>query len=71
MNKRWGSFLTKKQIILNPRLIQASTDCIDYVITHELCHMKHKKHNSQYYSFLSSKYPNWQNIKEKLELKIG
>lgn len=71
MKKRWGSFLKKKQIILNPKLIQASTDCIDYVITHELCHMRYKKHSKQFYSFLNSKYPSWENVKEKLELKIG
>jgi len=71
MKKRWGSFLKNKQIILNPKLIQASTDCIDYVIAHELCHMKHNKHNRQFYSLLNSKYPAWEDIKEKLELKIG
>ena len=71
MKKRWGSFLKNKQIILNPILIQASTDCIDYVITHELCHMKYKKHNQQFYSFLNSKYQSWEKIKEKLELKLG
>lgn len=71
MNKRWGSFLKNKQIILNPKLIQASTDCIDYVITHELCHMKYNKHSKQFFSLLSSKYPSWEQTKEKLELKIG
>lgn len=71
MKKRWGSFLTEKQVILNPRLVQVSTDCVDYVITHELCHMKYKKHNNQFYSLLNSKYPNWEKVKEELELKIG
>jgi len=71
MKRRWGSFLKIKQIILNPRLVQASTDCIDYVIAHELCHMKHKKHNRKFYSLINSKYPTWKKIKEKLELKIG
>ncbi len=70
MDKRWGSFLSKKQVILNPELIKASTDCIDYVITHELCHMKYKNHSKQFYTHLKSKLPNWKKIKEKLELRM-
>ena len=70
MNKRWGSFLNNKKIILNPRLIQAPKECIDYVITHELCHMKHKKHDTKFYNALKSKIPNWEEIKEKLELRF-
>jgi len=71
MPKRWGSFLSKKKIYLNPELIKASTDCIDYVITHELCHMKFKNHSKDFYKLLSSKLPEWEKTKEKLEVKIG
>lgn len=70
MNKRWGSFLNNKKIILNPRLIQAPKECIDYVITHELCHMKHKNHDTKFYNALKSKIPNWEEVKEKLELRF-
>lgn len=67
MRKRWGSFLNKEKIFLNSALIHASKDCIDYVIAHELCHMKYKKHDDKFYKLLGEKYPNWQKIKEKLE----
>jgi predicted metal-dependent hydrolase len=70
MQKRWGSFLTKKKILLNPELIKASKECIDYVIVHELCHMKHQNHSSDYYRFLTSKFPNWKSVKEELELRF-
>jgi len=70
MNKRWGSFLSNKKIILNPKLIQASKECIDYVITHELCHIRHKKHDARFYKALKSRIPNWEKIKEKLELRL-
>ena len=36
MKKRWGSFLNKDKIFLNPKLIHTSKECIDYVIVHEL-----------------------------------
>ncbi|MCK9438476.1 M48 family metallopeptidase [Patescibacteria group bacterium] len=70
MNKRWGSFLSDKKIILNPKLIQAPKECIDYVISHELCHMKHKNHDSKFYTLLKSKVKNWEEVKEKLELRF-
>ena len=71
MNRRWGSFLNHKKIILNPRLIQASKECIAYVITHELCHLKHKNHDTKFYKALKSKIPNWEEVKEKLELRFS
>ena len=70
MDKRWGSFLAKKKVLLNPELIKASKECIDYVITHELCHMKHHNHSQAYFRFLNSKFPNWEKTKEKLELRF-
>ena len=70
MNKRWGSYLSGKKIILNPLLIKASKDCIDYVITHELCHMTHKKHDKNFLKLMESKIPHWEKVKEKLELRF-
>jgi predicted metal-dependent hydrolase len=67
MDKRWGSFIGNKRIILNPRLISASKECIDYVITHELCHMRHKKHNRLFFDYLKSKMPDWEKRKDRLE----
>lgn len=67
MQRRWGSFLNNEKVFLNPKLIHASKDCIDYVIAHELCHMKYKKHDADFFKLLSKKYPNWERVKEKLE----
>ncbi len=68
MKRRWGSFLNKEKIFLNPKLVHVSKDCIDYVIAHELCHFKYKKHNVNFYRFLREKYPNWEKTKDKLEM---
>lgn len=70
MEKRWGSFLSQKKILLNPDLIKASKDSIDYVITHELCHMTHKNHSPIFFKLLSSKMPDWKERKEKLEMRF-
>ncbi len=67
MDKRWGSFLNNDKIFLNPRLIGASKDCIDYVICHELCHIKYRDHDAKFFKLLGQKYPGWEKIKDKLE----
>ena len=71
MSRRWGSFLNGKKIILNPKLIQAPKECIGYVITHELCHMKYKNHDKRFYNLLKGKIDNWEEIKERLELRLS
>jgi hypothetical protein len=71
MPKRWGSFVSKKKIILNPDLVKASTDCIDYVVIHELCHMAVPDHNRKFYALLEQKLPDWKEKRSKLNLMIG
>jgi predicted metal-dependent hydrolase len=68
MKKRWGSFLNKDKIFLNPKLIHTSKDCIDYVIVHELCHLRYKNHNTKFWQLLDEKYPKWEKVKERLEV---
>jgi predicted metal-dependent hydrolase len=70
MARRWGSYVKGERIILNPLLIQAPKEAIDYVITHELCHMKYKNHDTKFYHLLDAKLPNWRKTKEKLELQL-
>ncbi len=70
MNKRWGSYAKKGIISLNPLLINASKNCIDYVITHELCHINYDKHGKDFFELLSKKFPNWKKVKEELELRF-
>ena len=39
LRQRWGSMSPARRLLLNRRLIEAPMDAIDYVITHELCHI--------------------------------
>ncbi len=67
LSLRWGSFLKKGVVVLNPSLIIAPKKCIQYVITHELCHFYHKDHSSAFYSMLGAKIPDWDKSKALLE----
>lgn len=67
MEKRWGFCTTNGTIYLNPRLICAPRGCIEYVITHEMCHLVHRNHTKEFYSLLSKEMPHWERWKAKLE----
>lgn len=67
MEKRWGSCTSRRNIVLNLSLIQASVQCVDYVIAHELCHLKHLNHGKQFHKMLMKYMPDWVMRKKKLE----
>lgn len=68
MQKRWGSLSRKGMVTLNTDLVRAPKECIDYVVTHELCHLKYHNHGSEFYKLLEKAIPGWEKIKHKLEL---
>ena len=70
MRKRWGSLSDKGTVTLNTELIRAPKECIDYVVTHELCHMIYHDHSPEFYKLLDSVTPGWKKIKHKLELSM-
>ena len=67
MDKRWGYCTIDGHITLNPRLICAPRCCIEYVITHELCHLIYRSHNKEFYALLTKEMPHWEKWKIKLE----
>lgn len=70
MKNRWGSCTPNNKIILNPELIKAPGNCIDYVIIHELCHLIYPDHSKDFYHLLSEVCPTWQKLKNKLETNL-
>jgi predicted metal-dependent hydrolase len=70
MQKRWGSLSRNGTLTLNTDLVRAPKECIDYVITHELCHLKHHDHSPAFYQLLEKVMPDWEKRKHKLELAL-
>jgi predicted metal-dependent hydrolase len=70
LKKRWGSLSARGILTLNTDLIRAPKECIDYVITHEFCHLKYRDHNSKFYALLKKIVPDWEKRKHKLELTL-
>ncbi|MDD3094782.1 MAG: SprT family zinc-dependent metalloprotease [Candidatus Neomarinimicrobiota bacterium] len=71
LKKRWGSLSPGGILTLNLELIKAPKECIDYVITHELCHLKYPHHDPDFYRLLEERIPDWEKIKHKLEVLMS
>jgi predicted metal-dependent hydrolase len=67
MKKQWGSCSPTGNIVLNPHLVKAPRDCIDYVILHELCHLQEHNHSPRFYRLLNQHMPEWKSVKTKLD----
>ena len=66
MKARWGSCSAKGRLTLNRRLIHVPKDLMDYVILHELCHLKEYNHGPAFYALLERVLPDWKARRQKL-----
>ena len=67
MKKQWGSCSTQGNLVLNPHLVKAPKECIDYVILHELCHIAEYNHSEQFWRLLTQVMPHWKEVKTQLD----
>jgi len=56
---RWGSCSSKKTINFSYRLIMAPRESIDYVIIHELCHLRQMNHSHKFWSEVENIMPEY------------
>lgn len=67
MKVQWGSCSPSGRLTLNPWLVKAPRDCIDYVILHELCHLKEHNHGPRFFKLLDKHMPSWRERKKRLD----
>lgn len=64
---RWGSCNSKKEIRLNWRLLQAPPHIINYVVCHELAHIKEMNHSAKFWATVASIYPDYKAAEKELK----
>ena len=70
MKSRWGSLSPAGTMTLNVNLVRAPRPCIEYVVTHELCHTSHRDHDARFFKLLSQVMPDWEQRKQRLEAAL-
>ena len=64
---RWGSCNSKKEIRLNWRLLQAPPHIINYVVCHELAHIKEMNHSAKFWATVESIFPDYKAAEKELK----
>jgi hypothetical protein len=63
---RWGSCSRKGRLSFNYRLLKYRKEVIDYVIIHELCHLKEMNHSKKFWDLVEGFCPDYVNLKKEL-----
>ena len=67
MITRWGTCNTeKKKLWFNLQLAQILVECLEYVILHELIHLKERTHNSIFIAYMDMYMKNWREVRKEL-----
>lgn len=67
MKTKWGSCNPdKKRLLFNLQLAKKPHECIDFVVTHEFCHLYDKTHGKVFISKMDELLPRWRELKNEL-----
>lgn len=65
-----AKFLPESTIIVNPDIVRYDKELIEYVITHEFCHIKYKTHSKKFYQLLEQYIPNYLKYEKELNKNL-
>lgn len=64
--RRWGSCTAKGVITLNPYVMKLTPTMIDYVIVHELAHLRHLNHSKDFYALVEEFVPDYKEVQMQI-----
>ena len=66
-NAYWGTCTGKNSVNFTWKLIFAPADVIDYVVVHELAHIREHNHSPRFWAIVESVLPDWKQRRKKLK----
>jgi predicted metal-dependent hydrolase len=63
---RWGSCNSRREVRLAWRLVKARPDLVDYVICHELAHLRHMNHSNTFWAEVARQCPDYKRLRDEL-----
>lgn len=67
MRSRWGSCSSKGVITFNTELIKLDKKLIDFIVVHELAHLKHMNHSKEFHTLVRSYIHDAKTLNQKLK----
>jgi len=68
---RWGSCSRRGNLSFNYRLVDLAPAVADYIIVHELCHLREFNHSSRFWQLVAQTLPDYQELRRGLRNKAG
>ncbi len=65
--KRWGSCTPRNNLVINTEAVKLPFSLIDYLIVHELCHVRNKDHSKAFWAEVAKYLRNWKELDEKMK----
>jgi hypothetical protein len=66
MKTKWASFSANKNVVINKLARYLPDYLLEYIVFHEITHIKQKRHNEKFWGFVSKKFANFPNLEKDL-----
>ena len=63
----WGSCSSNKKITINQNLVMYSRKAIEYVVLHEICHLKYMNHSKKFWAMVAKYMPDYKEAEKELK----
>ena len=67
MNYAWGSCTGKRNIAINMKLANKRKEIIEYVVLHEICHLKYMNHSKKFWAMVEKYMPDYKEAEKELK----
>jgi len=66
LKTKWASISPKKKLTFNTMMRFLPDYLIEYIVFHEIAHLKHKYHNADFWKMISRRFKNYQKLEKDL-----